>query len=439
MIKRYKGKKRWISMILCLILCMQMTIKIQAAEPGYFDNPQKVYDEFKGKIADTSYKKQYAFLKNKMNVYENSSGSKKIVSAPKYSGIIVVSKASGYLQVIYEKKKGYGIGWIEKSKYHKEAIAYNGSEKQLIGNGKYWVQNKKTKEGIDITITFSGNQQYKFQTEDKYLKSQDTNWELVREYDHLYIKNVKEDKYLSIDQDGNLVLVKHGDIKNNFQKTDKEAGNETMQWQFIRLQNKNVTPYRNFMQFDPAWARKDYGNVSDYSGKMAAAGCGVVAITNAVYALNGQFVDPMLFADFAVKKHYRIIGSGTQDGVFKGAAKEFGEAYGFSYVKTSYSLSEVRDYLQKGYVAISHVPGHYVTIADFNPKTKKYLVLDSHPIKSRPTSSFGNWFKRERVQRGGLTSSAFYIYGTRVKTQEFNTVKTIQFQKDMFQLMMLVQ
>lgn len=439
MIKRYKGKKRWISMILCLILCMQMTIKIQAAEPGYFDNPQKVYDEFKGKIADTSYKKQYAFLKNKMNVYENSSGSKKIASAPKYSGIIVVSKASGYLQVIYEKKKGYGIGWIEKSKYHKEAIAYNGSEKQLIGNGKYWVQNKKTKEGIDITITFSGNQQYKFQTEDKYLKSQDTNWELVREYDHLYIKNVKEDKYLSIDQDGNLVLVKHGDIKNNFPKTDKEAGNETMQWQFIRLQNKNVTPYRNFMQFDPAWARKDYGNVSDYSGKMAAAGCGVVAITNAVYALNGQFVDPMLFADFAVKKHYRIIGSGTQDGVFKGVAKEFGEAYGFSYVKTSYSLSEVRDYLQKGYVAISHVPGHYVTIADFNPKTKKYLVLDSHPIKSRPTSSFGNWFKRERVQRGGLTSSAYYIYGTRVKTQEFNTVKTIQFQKDMFQLMMLVQ
>lgn len=412
MIKWYKGKKRWISMILCLIICMQTTIKIQAAAPGYFDNPQMIYNEFKGKIVDISYEKQYAFLKKKMNVYENSSGSKKIASAPKYSGIIVVSKASGYLQVIYEKKKGYGIGWIEKSKYHKEAIAYNGSEKQLIGNGKYWVQNKKTKEGIDITITFSGNQQYKFQT---------------------------EDKYLSIDQDGNLVLVKHGDIKNNFQKTDKEAGNETMQWQFIRLQNKNVTPYRNFMQFDPAWARKDYGNVSDYSGKMAAAGCGVVAITNAVYALNGQFVDPMLFADFAVKKHYRIIGSGTQDGVFKGAAKEFGEAYGFSYVKTSYSLSEVRDYLQKGYVAISHVPGHYVTIADFNPKTKKYLVLDSHPIKSRPTSSFGNWFKRERVQRGGLTSSAFYIYGTRVRTTEIDRVKNIQFQKELFNFMMLLR
>ena len=50
MIKWYKGKKRWISMILCLIICMQTTIKIQAAAPGYFDNPQTIYNEFKGKI-----------------------------------------------------------------------------------------------------------------------------------------------------------------------------------------------------------------------------------------------------------------------------------------------------------------------------------------------------------------------------------------------------
>ncbi len=94
MIKWYKGKKRWISMILCLIICMQTTIKIQAAAPGYFDNPQTIYNEFKGKIVDISYEKQYAFLKKKMNVYESSSGTKKIASAPKYSGIIIVSKTS---------------------------------------------------------------------------------------------------------------------------------------------------------------------------------------------------------------------------------------------------------------------------------------------------------------------------------------------------------
>lgn len=81
--------------------------------------------------------------------------------------------------------------------------------------------------------------------------------------------------------------------------------------------------------------------------EMAAAGCGVVAITNAVYALNGQFVDPMLFADYAVEKHYRIIGAGTHDGIFKAAAKKFGDTYGFTYIKTTYSTSEVREYLKK--------------------------------------------------------------------------------------------
>lgn len=435
MTKRYKEKKRWVCVMLCLMICITSGIKIQAAQPGYFDDPQTVYDQFKEKIYDTSFKRQYAFLKKKMSVYETASGSKKIETAPKYSGVIVVSKTSDYVQVIYEKKKGYGIGWIDRSEYHKEAITYNGSEKQLLGNGIYWIQNKKTGHGFEGKITFSGKQQYKVQIKDQH----NAEWELIREYDHFYIKDIKTGKYLTTDQDDDLTSVKAVDMKNNFKKTEKEAESQRLQWKFSRLYDKNVTPYRNFMQFDPAWARKDYGNVSDYSGKMAAAGCGVVAITNAIYALNGQFVDPMLFADYAVEKHYRIIGSGTQDGIFKAAAKEFGNAYGFSFVKRSYSTSEVREYLKKGCVAISHVPGHYVTIADFNPKTKKYLVLDSHPIKSRPTNSFGNWFRRERLERGGLASSGYYIYGTPDKTKGYEAVKKIQFQKEFFYLMMYLR
>lgn len=435
MIKQYKEKKRWISLVLCVIFILCSTMKVQAAQPGYFDDPQEIYDQFKQKINDTSFKKQYAFLKKKINVYEDFSGLKKIDTAPKYSGVIVVGKTSGYIQVIYEKKKGYGIGWIEKKKYRKEAIAYNGSEKQLLGDGTYWVQNQKTGHGFEAKISFSGKQQYKVETKDQ----KNTQWKLVREYDHFYIKDITTGKYLTMDQDNDLNSAKAEDMKNTFSEPEKQAESSRFQWKFTRLGNKNVDPYRDFMQFDPAWARKDYGNVSDYSGKMAAAGCGVVAITNAVYALNGQFVDPMLFADYAVQKHYRIIGSGTQDGIFEAAAKKFGNAYGFSFIKTSYSTSEVREYLKKGCVAISHVPGHYVTIADFDQKTKKYLVLDSHPIKSRPTSSFGNWFKRERLERGGLTSSAYYIYGTPDKTKEYQTVKKIQFQKDFFNLMMYLR
>ena len=424
-------------MVMCLVLCMISGIKIQAAQPGYFDNPQTIYDEFAGKIYDRSFKKSYAFLKKKMNVYETSSGSKKIGVAPRYSGVIVVSKTSDYVQVIYEKKKGYGIGWIDRSLYHKEAILYNGNEKQLLGNGTYWIQNKASGEGIRVQIMFLGNQKYQVSILDQ--SKEDHTWKLIREYDHFYIKNMKNEKYLSMDENGTLTDGKIKDMNNCFTKPQKEAAQKSYQWQVMRLNNKNVYPYRNFMQFDPAWARKDYGNVSDYSGKMAAAGCGVVAITNAVYALNGQFVDPMLFADYAVEKHYRIIGAGTHDGIFKAAAKKFGGTYGFTYIKTTYSTSEVREYLKKGCVAISHVPGHYVTVADFNPKTKKYLVLDSHPIKSRPTSSFGNWFKRERLERGVLTSSAYYIYGVPGQAWKYESAKGIQFQKDLFTFMIYMR
>ena len=432
MTKQYRKNKRRICVVICLVLCMISGIKIQAAQPGYFDNPQTVYDEFAGKIYDRSFKKSYAFLKKKMNVFETSSGSKKIGVAPRYSGVIVVSKTSDHVQVIYEKKKTYGIGWIDRGLYHKEAIPYNGNEKQLLGNGTYWIQNKASGEGIRVQIIFLGNQKYQVSILNQ--SKEDHTWKLIREYDHFYIKNMKNEKYLSMDENGKIK-----DMNNCFTKPQKEAAQKSYQWQVMRLNNKNVYPYRDFMQFDPAWARKDYGNVSDYSGKMAAAGCGVVAITNAVYALNGQFVDPMLFADYAVEKHYRIIGAGTHDGIFKAAAKKFGDTYGFTYIKTTYSTSEVREYLKKGCVAISHVPGHYVTVADFNPKTKKYLVLDSHPIKSRPTGSFGNWFKRERLERGGLTSSAYYIYGVPGQAWKYESAKGIQFQKDLFTFMIYMR
>ena len=173
--------------MICLVLCMISGIKIQAAQPGYFDNPQTVYDEFAGKIYDRSFKKSYAFLKKKMNVFETSSGSKKIGVAPRYSGVIVVSKTSDHVQVIYEKKKAYGIGWIDRDLYHKEAIPYNGNEKQLLGNGTYWIQNKASGEGIRVQIIFLGNQKYQVSILNQ--SKEDHTWKLIREYDHFYIKN----------------------------------------------------------------------------------------------------------------------------------------------------------------------------------------------------------------------------------------------------------
>ena len=91
-------------------------------------------------------------------------------------------------------------------------------------------------------------------------------------------------------------------------------------------------------------------------------------------------------------------------------AAEFGDAYDFRFIKRSYNIYEMTEYLKQGCAVVSYVPGHYVTIADYNEEEETYLVLDSHPIPRRPTSPWGDWFKKDKFQSGGLKYSCFFIF-----------------------------
>lgn len=420
-------------------------IGVFGAEKGYFENPEEIYERFRSRIYNDEFEVQYGFVREAEPIYSDHYGSSQVGRAAKYSGIIVVSKTESYVQVIYETKKGYGIGWMDRSRYNEITRFYNGAEKQLLADGNYEMKSQLSGGKYQVELQFQENQQYKIKNlkSGKYLDlvcengiyeakvcwddGEDTeaqHWQLIREYDSFYLKNKLSGQYLAAKPGKSSELVKYsGKIVNTFQKTEKEQGPEKLRWHLTRTSGKNVNPYRNFLQYDPDWGQKDYGNVDDYSGKMASAGCGVVAITNAVYALNGQLIDPMMLADLAVKDHYRIIGSGTDDGIFKAAAQEFGDAYHFYYLGRTYDTFKMRDYLKKGCVAISHVPGHYVTVAEYSAKKDKYLVLDSHPIPSRPTNPFGNWFKWNRLESGGLTSSCYYVFSTEKKTTEKESTK----------------
>lgn len=431
---RKNKKKQWklqISICCGILFCMMAFSKnIYAAMPGYFENPAKVYEKWKKEIYQPSAKVEYAFLKEGAAVFTNAYGSKRAGRAPKYSGVMKVSDAGSYVQVIYEKKHGYGIGWMKKKRYEDIACLYNGTEKQLLADGVYRMHRASSKTFRTVSLKFRGNQLYEVKMKDPAMKKQGQQWRLIREYGHFYVRNDKTGEYLMEQKDGSLGMRKiKGEISNCFAKRMNPAGAEECRWMFERIDDKNVNPYRNFLQYDPAWGRKDYGDVEDYSGKMAAAGCGAVAVTNAVYALNGQFIDPMLIARYAVEKEYRIIGSGTDDGIFRAAAKEFGDAYGFHYVRTVHNTSVMREYLKKGCVAVSHVPGHYVTVADYNEKTKKYLVLDSHPIPKRPTTPFGDWFFGQRLESGGLTTSGYYIFSAYENQEMIQKIVNARFMK----------
>ena len=399
--------------------------KVEAASEDLFENPVRVYEQFADKIYDKEYSEKYGFAREAASVYGDPYGSKQEGKIEKFSGVIIVSETESYVQVIYHNEDKYDIGWILKDFFNKEVKLYNGAEKQLLADGVYAIESYKKNRLFLVELIFEGDQQYSIHSivADRYLEVKyDKNdvvtglfwnkknnvdaqkWELVREYDRFYIRNQQAEMYL-VPRDGKEIGLTPilEEIKNEFSEEGKKEKYGTATWSFTRMSGKNVDPYRNFLQYDPDWGSEEYGNVNgDYGGRMAAAGCGVVAIVNMVYALNGQFIDPMVLADFAVKNEYRVIGSGTDDEIYQAVAEEFGDAYDFQFIKRCYNVFQMKAYLEKGCVAISYVPGHYVTIADYDKETEEFLVLDSHPIPKRPTSPWGDWFPWERLESGGL-------------------------------------
>ena len=338
--KKYKNTKKMTgTILLMLFLCILfLPVQAEAAGKSHFENPEEIRNRFLDRIYHPQYEMESVFLRDGASIFSDPWNPEKIGYAHKYSGVIAVSSTSGYVQVIYEKKKGYGIGWMRRDWYRETSRDYMWEEKQLLADGIYEMKHTRSGRTIPAELIFQGDQQFKIRNpESKKMlgvekkdgiyvaepaweenaDSETQHWQLFREYDHFYLKNKMANRYLLIREDGTLGFLKTlKKIKNRFEKPEKNWGTEDLQWTFQRT-GKNVKPFRNFVQYDPDWAAVDYGKVKDHSGKIAAAGCGVLAVTNAVYALNGQFIDPLMLADFAVEKNYRIIGSGTDDGIFK--------------------------------------------------------------------------------------------------------------------------
>lgn len=224
------------------------------------------------------------------------------------------------------------------------------------------------------------------------------------------VENIKEQK--------NAI----SDTTQNKKNTEKQSS-ETMDTTALILEKGRITQETHwrihptqkvsntkkpfvFTQYDPEWCATPYGS----GGCMGTAGCGILATVNAVYALSGQYMDVMELANYAVEKNYRIVGSGTDDGIFKAAAKKYGRKYGFAWDGKSGSIDVLKKKLKAGDTAIVHVQGHYVAISDYNKKTKKYLLLDSNYLPKRATSAFGDWIKTDRLLSGALESQCFYFF-----------------------------
>ena len=114
-LQRQKGMPKIVWICLFSILIFPKTV--MGAEKGYFENPEEIYERFRDRIYNESCTVEYGFLREGEPIYSDFRGSKQSGKAAKYSGVMVVSKTESYLQVIYETKTGYGIGWMDRSRY----------------------------------------------------------------------------------------------------------------------------------------------------------------------------------------------------------------------------------------------------------------------------------------------------------------------------------
>lgn len=389
------------------------------------------------------YKKQtditYALARHDLAVYYDQDASEEnlIEYVPSFTGVRVIDSEDSWVQVEYTRKKKTRTGWATKGDFDSDCLVYDGRDKQIAANGNYTIfwnnldpdaipdqsgldtpsEDDPLSSSIPVTLTYMGNDSYRITRSDTGMflwrdtlpgeKAAAQRWgsilksglfNLSRDGDRYCIQDSTTRHFLNIDEHGLLVFQEQYVAPFRLILTDNKVLGETT--------------LRVFCQFDADWGKDYYGkgkNSDPQSNNFTTSACGIFAPLNAIYTLTGQFIDPHLLADYAVKKEYRIEGNGTDDGFFRAAAEKFGHDYGFEFDGEGGSIDDLKRMLKKGDVAIGHVPGHYVAIVDYNPKTKKYLLLDPHYLPKRETCPYGDWVSR-RVLEESDNLSAYMLY-----------------------------
>lgn len=151
----------------------------------------------------------------------------------------------------------------------------------------------------------------------------------------------------------------------------------------------------NYLQWDSRWGNYYYG--SSYSSNITNSGCGILSIVNAVYNLNGKFIQPTDLAAWANRSGYYNSGYGYGSGqpIVEAAAKQYGNSYGFKCTGSGTNIKDTKliNHLKNGGTAVVNVYNHYIAIVGYDANTKKYQVFDCAPGVGRKTTAKGDWWK----------------------------------------------
>ncbi|MBO4366474.1 MAG: hypothetical protein J5843_02320 [Clostridia bacterium] len=178
----------------------------------------------------------------------------------------------------------------------------------------------------------------------------------------------------------------------------------------------NLSVY--YVQSDSRWASVKVGTLT-----IADSACGIAGICNAVYYLTGRQMDLVEVANKAHDKHYFNTDSvaGVYRSVFMHSAEWYGSAYGYKateFLWGNVKSKELLDHIASGGTAVMHVPGHFMTLIDYDPQTERYLVIDSMPgdvgrydnRRRGITHTGGDWLTAETLSAGNTKVDGYSLF-----------------------------
>ncbi|MBR3844258.1 MAG: hypothetical protein IKM39_01990, partial [Clostridia bacterium] len=202
------------------------------------------------------------------------------------------------------------------------------------------------------------------------------------------------------------------------------------------------------------------------AGTIYDTACGILSTCNAINYLHGSFANTTtantFILDWANYAHsfggfnpgqygadggYRYRMFGTDISNPPPLQTKYGSTYNFTmpilwtenwnsanyynggYYNNIYvnSQTSLKNYLAGDAVAIAHVPGHFICLADYDPATDKFLVLDSYPTWARGTQATAGveWVSANELSGGrpSLTVGGFCVLKS-TKTASTTTTTT---------------
>ena len=139
-----------------------------------------------------------------------------------------------------------------------------------------------------------------------------------------------------------------------------------------------------YINDEESWCHYPWNRGTETGNTVGKAGCSLLSVVNTLYYHTGEFINPVILAEYALEEGYRTVGyDGVRKEFFEAFTVDFGYEYGMTYSGETKSAEETLAHIRAGGVSSSNIYGHCISIVDYDEENGLYLLLDSSQLSTR--------------------------------------------------------